>query len=90
MNVYILSNNFGIICDAHHHEVVMWVNVKIDIPICSLEMCDAGHSYKSILSKCSETQHDSHNDAQTVALDTGLGMMSTSVCGTVRRTCLLM
>jgi glutamine synthetase len=74
--VDVLSNNFGIICDAHHHEVATAGQCEIDIRYDSLvNAADAVQSYKYIVKNIAKK----HNMIATmmpkpIALDNGSGM----------------
>lgn len=74
--VEILSNNFGIICDAHHHEVATAGQCEIDIRYDTLvNSADAVQSYKYIVKNIAKQ----HNMVATmmpkpVALDNGSGL----------------
>lgn len=74
--VDILSKNFGIICDAHHHEVATAGQCEIDIRYDSLvNAADAVQSYKHIVKNVAAK----HNMIATmmpkpIALDNGSGM----------------
>jgi glutamine synthetase len=72
----ILSNSFGIICDAHHHEVATAGQCEIDIRYDSLvNAADGVQSYKHIVKNVAAK----HNMIATmmpkpIALDNGSGM----------------
>lgn len=74
--VDVLSNNFGIICDAHHHEVATAGQCEIDIRYDSLvNAADSAQSYKYIVKNIAKR----HNMIATmmpkpIALDNGSGM----------------
>lgn len=74
--VDILSNNFGIICDAHHHEVATAGQCEIDIRYDSLlNAADSVQSYKYIVKNIAKK----HNMVATmmpkpIALDNGSGL----------------
>src|ERR671914_1973430 len=74
--VDILSNNFGIVCDAHHHEVATAGQCEIDIRYDSLvNAADGVQSYKHIVKNVAAK----HNMIATmmpkpIALDNGSGM----------------
>jgi glutamine synthetase len=74
--VDILSNNFGIVCDAHHHEVATAGQCEIDIRFDTLvNAADSVQSYKYIVKNIAKK----HNMVATmmpkpIALDNGSGM----------------
>jgi len=74
--VDILSNNFGIACDAHHHEVATAGQCEIDIRYDSLvNAADSVQSYKYIVKNIAKE----HNMIATmmpkpISLDNGSGM----------------
>jgi glutamine synthetase len=74
--VDVLTNNFGIVCDAHHHEVATAGQCEIDIRFDSLvNTGDAVQSYKYIVKNIAKK----HNMIATmmpkpIALDNGSGM----------------
>src|SRR5688500_1128320 len=74
--VDILSNNFGIACDAHHHEVATAGQCEIDIRYDTLvNAADSVQSYKYIVKNVAKK----HNMIATmmpkpIALDNGSGM----------------
>jgi glutamine synthetase len=74
--VDVLSNKFGIICDAHHHEVATAGQCEIDIRYDSLvNAADSAQSYKYIVKNIAKK----HNMIATmmpkpIALDNGSGM----------------
>jgi glutamine synthetase len=74
--VDILSNDFGIICDAHHHEVATAGQCEIDIRFDSLvNAADGVQSYKHVVKNVAAK----HNMIATmmpkpIALDNGSGM----------------
>jgi glutamine synthetase len=74
--VDVLSNNFGIVCDAHHHEVATAGQCEIDIRFDTLvNAADSVQSYKYIVKNIAKK----HNMVATmmpkpVALDNGSGM----------------
>ncbi len=74
--VDILSNNFGIVCDAHHHEVATAGQCEIDIRYDDLvNAADGVQSYKHIVKNIAAK----HNMIATmmpkpIALDNGSGM----------------
>src|SRR5688572_21428676 len=74
--VDVLSSNFGIICDAHHHEVATAGQCEIDIRYDSLvNTADSVQSYKYIVKNIAKK----HNMIATmmpkpIALDNGSGM----------------
>jgi glutamine synthetase len=74
--VDILSNNFGIVCDAHHHEVATAGQCEIDIRYDTLvNAADSVQSYKYIVKNVAKK----HNMIATmmpkpIALDNGSGL----------------
>ena len=74
--VDVLSNNFGIVCDAHHHEVATAGQCEIDIRFDTLvNAADSVQSYKYIVKNIAKK----HNMIATmmpkpIALDNGSGM----------------
>jgi glutamine synthetase len=74
--VDVLTNNFGIVCDAHHHEVATAGQCEIDIRFDTLvNAADAVQSYKYIVKNIAKK----HNMIATmmpkpIALDNGSGM----------------
>ena len=74
--VHTLTNNFGILCDAHHHEVATAGQCEIDIRYDTLVNAgDAVQSYKYIVKNVAKK----HNMIATmmpkpIALDNGSGM----------------
>jgi glutamine synthetase len=74
--VDVLTNNFGIVCDAHHHEVATAGQCEIDIRYDTLVNAgDAVQSYKYIVKNIAKK----HNMIATmmpkpIALDNGSGM----------------
>lgn len=74
--VDVLSNNFGIVCDAHHHEVATAGQCEIDIRFDTLmNAADSVQSYKYIVKNIAKK----HNMVATmmpkpIALDNGSGM----------------
>ena len=74
--VDILSNNFGIVCDAHHHEVATAGQCEIDIRYDTLvSAADSVQSYKYIVKNVAKK----HNMIATmmpkpIALDNGSGL----------------
>jgi glutamine synthetase len=74
--VDVLSNNFGIICDTHHHEVATAGQCEIDIRYDTLvNAADSVQSYKYIVKNIAKK----HNMIATmmpkpIALDNGSGM----------------
>src|SRR5215207_4506576 len=72
----ILSNSFGIICDAHHHEVATAGQCEIDIRYDSLvNAADGVQSYKHIVKNVA-AKHDmiATMMPKPIALDNGSGM----------------
>ncbi|MGI0049971.1 MAG: type I glutamate--ammonia ligase, partial [Nitrososphaera sp.] len=74
--VDVLTNNFGIVCDAHHHEVATAGQCEIDIRFDTLvNAADGVQSYKYIVKNIAKK----HNMIATmmpkpIALDNGSGM----------------
>jgi glutamine synthetase len=74
--VDVLSNNFGIVCDTHHHEVATAGQCEIDIRYDTLvNAADSVQSYKYIVKNIAKK----HNMIATmmpkpIALDNGSGM----------------
>ncbi|HZI71247.1 MAG TPA: type I glutamate--ammonia ligase [Nitrososphaeraceae archaeon] len=74
--VDVLSNNFGIVCDTHHHEVATAGQCEIDIRYDTLvNSADSVQSYKYIVKNIAKK----HNMIATmmpkpIALDNGSGM----------------
>ena len=74
--VDVLSNNFGIVCDTHHHEVATAGQCEIDIKYDTLvNAADSVQSYKYIVKNIAKK----HNMIATmmpkpIALDNGSGM----------------
>jgi glutamine synthetase len=74
--VDVLSNNFGIVCDAHHHEVATAGQCEIDIRFDTMvNAADSVQSYKYIVKNIAKK----HNMIATmmpkpIALDNGSGM----------------
>jgi glutamine synthetase len=74
--VDVLTNNFGILCDAHHHEVATAGQCEIDIRFDTLvNAADGVQSYKYIVKNIAKK----HNMIATmmpkpIALDNGSGM----------------
>jgi glutamine synthetase len=74
--VDVLSNNFGIVCDAHHHEVATAGQCEIDIRYDTLvNAADSVQSYKYIVKNIAKKQNMiATMMPKPVALDNGSGM----------------
>ena len=74
--VDVLSNKFGIICDAHHHEVATAGQCEIDIRYDSLvNAADSAQSYKYIVKNIAKKQNMiATMMPKPIALDNGSGM----------------
>ncbi|HKX96786.1 MAG TPA: type I glutamate--ammonia ligase [Candidatus Nitrosocosmicus sp.] len=74
--VDVLSNNFGIICDAHHHEVATAGQCEIDIRFDTLvNAADSVQSYKYIVKNIAKKQGMiATMMPKPIALDNGSGM----------------
>jgi len=74
--VEVLTNNFGIVCDAHHHEVATAGQCEIDIRFDTLvNAADSAQSYKHIVKNIAKK----HGMVATmmpkpIAMDNGSGM----------------
>ncbi len=74
--VDILTNNFGIVCDAHHHEVATAGQCEIDIRFDTLvNAADSVQSYKHIVKNIAK-KHDMMATMmpKPIAMDNGSGM----------------
>jgi glutamine synthetase len=74
--VDVLSSNFGIVCDAHHHEVATAGQCEIDIRYDSLvNTADAVQSYKYIVKNIAKKNNMiATMMPKPIALDNGSGM----------------
>jgi glutamine synthetase len=74
--VDVLTNNFGIVCDAHHHEVATAGQCEIDIRFDTLvNAADAVQSYKYIVKNIAKKQNMiATMMPKPIALDNGSGM----------------
>jgi glutamine synthetase len=74
--VHTLTNNFGILCDAHHHEVATAGQCEIDIRYDSLvNSGDSVQSYKYIVKNIAKKQNMiATMMPKPIALDNGSGM----------------
>jgi glutamine synthetase len=74
--VDVLSNNFGIVCDAHHHEVATAGQCEIDIRFDTLvNAADSVQSYKYIVKNIAQKRNMMATMMpKPIALDNGSGM----------------
>lgn len=74
--VDVLSNNFGIVCDAHHHEVATAGQCEIDIRFDTLvNAADSVQSYKYIVKNIAQKRSMMATMMpKPIALDNGSGM----------------